>query len=439
MDLSRRQSLQLLLALSAALAAPGVAACGADRRPGGERRGAGDLELASSEVERSPGSAAAIPDAVGSVGGLAAGLYGALAAKPGNLVFSPYSVAVALAMTLNGARGRTAAEMRDVLSTTDTRRLDEGLDALTLHLEGLAGPTKRVDGSKATIALDAANALFGQRRTAWEEPFLDDLARYYGAGMRLVDYETATEAARTLINDWTAEQTHDRIPEIVPAGILSNLTRLVLVNAIYLKAPWETPFDLSTTTDRPFHTDAGPRAVPTMTAGLDLAGYARGDGWEAVRLPYAGGSLAMTVVLPAEGALERVSAAVAGGALPGVLGAPRPMPVQLSLPRWTFRTEAPLGDVLTALGMPTAFDPERADFGAMTRQEQLFIAAVLHEGFIAVDEEGTEAAAATAVVMDTTSVPVYREVVVDRPFLFVVHDVEHLTPLFVGRVSDPTV
>ncbi|HEU4810996.1 MAG TPA: serpin family protein [Nocardioides sp.] len=439
MDLSRRQSLQLLLALSAALAVPGVAACGADRRVGGAPRDTRELELASSEVERSPGSAAAIPDAVASVGGLAAGLYGALAREPGNLVFSPYSVAVALAMTLNGARGRTATEMRDVLATADTHRLDDGLDALTLHLEGLAGPTRRVDGSGATIALDAANALFGQRGTAWEGPFLDDLARYFGAGMRLVDYATATEAARTLINEWTAEQTHDRIPEIVPAGILSDLTRLVLVNAIYLKAPWETPFDPDTTADRPFHADAGTRDVPTMTAGLHLSGHARGDGWEAVRLPYAGGALAMTVVLPDEGALARVSAALAGGALPSILAAPRPTPVQLSLPRWTFRTEAPLGDVLTALGMPTAFDPARADFTAMTRQEQLFIAAVLHEGFIAVDEAGTEAAAATAVVMDTTSAPLYREVVVDRPFLFVVHDVEHLTPLFVGRVSDPTV
>lgn len=439
MDLSRRQSLRLVLALSAALAAPGVAACGADRGPDGVPRGGGDLGLASSDLERSPGSPAAIPDAVASVGGLATGLYGALAREPGNLVFSPYSVAVALAMTLNGARGRTAAEMRDVLSTADTRRLDDGLDALTLHVEGLAGPTRRADGSRATVALDAANALFGQRGTVWEEPFLDDLARYFGAGMRLVDYATATEAARTLINGWTAEQTHDRIPEIVPAGILSDLTRLVLVNAIYLKAPWETPFDPTSTQDRPFRTDTGTRDVPTMTVGLDLSGYARGDGWEAVRVPYAGGSLAMTIVLPAEGALERVSAAVADGALPGMLGAPRPVPVQLSLPKWKFRTEAPLGEVLAALGMPTAFDPERADFGAMTRQERLFVAAVLHEGFIAVDEEGTEAAAATAVVMDTTSAPLYREVVVDRPFLFAVHDVEHLTPLFVGRVSDPTV
>lgn len=428
--------MRLLTALGAFAA---LTACGADRGPDGAPRSGGDLELASSEIARSPGSAAAIPDAVASVSGLAAGLYGALAREPGNLAFSPYSVAVALAMTLNGARGLTASEMRDVLSTADTHRLDAGLDALTLHLEGLAGPTKRVDGSKATVALDAANALFGQRGTAWEEPFLDDLARYFGAGMRLVDYATATEAARTLINDWTAGQTHDRVPEIVPAGILSDLTRLVLVNAIYLKAPWETPFDPDTTADRPFHADAGTRDVPTMTAGLDLAGYARGDGWEAVRLPYAGGSLAMTVVLPDGGALERVSAAVADGALSSLLGAPRPTPVQLSLPKWKFRTQAPLGDVLIALGMPTAFDPERADFTGMTRQERLFIAAVLHEGFIAVDEEGTEAAAATAVVMDTTSVPVYQQVVVDRPFLFVVHDVEHLTPLFVGRVSDPTV
>jgi serpin B len=258
--------------------------------------------------------------------------------------------------------------------------------------------------------------------------------------MRLVDYRHATEAARDDINGWTARQTHDRIPEIVPAGVLDAMTRLVLVNAVYLKAPWAEPFEREVTVRRPFVTDTG-RAVGAdmMTQALTVARWGEGDGWEAVRLPYRGGKLAMTVVLPAEGRLDDVSAAVAGGGLAEILAAPRPGGVRLSLPRWRFRTQVPLDEVLRGLGMRAAFDERVADFSGMTRQERLYVSAVLHEAFVAVDEAGTEAAAATAVVMDTVSAPLLQhEVVVDRPFLFVIHDLRHLTPLFVGRVTDPT-
>ena len=424
MDFTRRQSLRLLTALSAALASPGLVACA---KGPGERA----PEQVGSKVARSPGSSAAIPDAVASVSALAGDLYDTFAAKSGNLAFSPYSVAVALAMTLTGARGATAAEMRDVLHAPDVGRLDGGLGALTLRLERLAG---------ADIELDAANALFGQRDTAWRQPFLDDLARHFGADLRLVDYVSATEAARGLINGWTARQTRGRIPLIVPPGVLDTLTRLVLVNALYFKAPWAEPFEPGATAPRPFTTDTG-RTVSAemMSGGLETALWGAGRGWQAVRLGYAGGSLAMTVVLPEEGGFDALSAAVAAGGLPEILAAPRPGGVLLSLPRWKFRTQVPLQDALVALGMVTAFDEADADFAGMTREVKLHVSAVLHEAFVAVDEEGTEAAAATVVGMSTTSAPVFEhEVVLDRPFLFVIHDVEHLTPLFVGRVADPT-
>ncbi len=444
--MTRRETLRLLAMISAVLAAPSaLTACGTEPdETESDQKGEGgdagdDLELASSDAERSPGVVDAIPDALAPLTALAAGLYDALAAKPGNLVLSPYSVAVALAMTVNGAQGQTAEEMRDVLGVADLDRFNDGLNALTQHVEGLAGKVKRGDDSTAELALDTANALFGQRDTEWQEPFLDILASSYGAGMRLVDYKAAAEAARTLINDWTATQTHDRIPEILAEGVIDQLTRLVLVNAIYLKAPWEEPFDTSSTAKRPFRTVDGQTVqADTMSLGLSSSGYAHGDDWEAVRILYAGSALAMTVVLPAEGRLDQVSAAVAGGRLPEILAANKPTMVQLSLPKWEFRTQSALADVLKAMGMPTAFDPNAADFSGMTEQEQLFISAVAHEAFIAVDEEGTEAAAATAVVMGTTSMPQYQEVVVDRPFLFVIHDVEQGAPLFLGRVSDPT-
>ena len=154
-------------------------------------------------------------------------------------------------------------------------------------------------------------------------------------------------------------------------------------------------------------------------------------------MPYAGRALAMTIVLPEPGRLADVEAAMADGGLAEMLDSVRPAEVAISLPRWTFRTEAPLKDTLTALGMPTAFVEGHADFSGMTTEERLFIAAVLHQTFIAVDEEGTEAAAATAVVMEAESMPQYEPFVADRPFLFVIHDVEHGTPLFLGRVADP--
>ena len=215
--MTRRETLRLLAMISAVLAAPAaLTGCGAEpdqaesdqKREGGEV--GDDLELASSDAERSPGVVDAIPDAVASLTALAAGLYDALAAKPGNLVLSPYSVAVALAMTVNGAEGKTAEEMQDVLSVADLDRFNGGLNALTQHIEGLAGKVKRGDGSAAELALDTANALFGQRDTEWQEPFLDTLASSYGAGMRLVDYKSAAEAARD------AHQRLDRDPDARP-------------------------------------------------------------------------------------------------------------------------------------------------------------------------------------------------------------------------------
>src|SRR6266508_139946 len=246
--LSRRDTLRLFaLATLATSSSAALAACSDDDDGDGGGGGADGtgLQLAASDVERSAGTPAAIPDVVTGMHEFAGGLYGRLATKKGNLALSPYSVAVALGMTLNGARGSTAAEMRDVLKIADTARFNGGLNALTRAVEGLAGPVKRADGSAADVALDAANALFGDRSTPWAPDFLDTLAREYGAGMRTVDFIKHTEEARTLINGWTADRTHDKIPEIIPEGILDALTRLVLVNALYSKAPWEVPFEKS--------------------------------------------------------------------------------------------------------------------------------------------------------------------------------------------------
>jgi serpin B len=418
-----------------------VTACGSDEEL--PERGtpdveAGSIALVASDAERGSGDPASVPDAVAALHKLGAGLYAELGGGGGNLALSPYSIGVALAMTQNGADGQTLEEMTAVLGGVEPDRLNGGLNALTRHVESLAGPQRRLDETKAEIALRAANTLFAEATTAFEPEFLDTLAREYGAGLQTVDFQAEHEAARVAINEWTSERTEGRIEDLIPEGVLNELTRLVLVNALYLKAPWEQTFEKELTEDRDFHLlDGSTVPVPTMTLETRTGWLGSGDGWQALRMPYAGRALAMTIVLPEEGQLADVEAEVADGALAAVLDSVGPAEVAISLPRWTFRTQAPLKDTLSAMGMVAAFDEARADFSGMTAEERLFIAAVLHQTFIAVDEEGTEAAAATAVVGQVTSMPQYVAFTADRPFLFVIHDVEHGTPLFLGRVADP--
>jgi serpin B len=432
--LSRRELLRAGTVAGLAVAAPGLLVACSDKSSPPTPPAAGGIRLVSSHVARSAADPASMGAGTDAALALAAGLYGQTVGAGGNLGLSPFSAAVALGMTVNGAAGVTRDQMLKVLAAADTGSLDDGLNALTAYVESLAGPVADVKG--AEIALDSANQLFGQSGEQWEAPFLDGLARSYGAGLREVDFAKATEEARGAVNTWTADQTHDRIPEIVPEGMIDASTRLVLVNALYFKAPWATPFEPSATADAPFHLASGESAtVPTMHGD---AGYSEGDGWRAAHLAYAGATLSMTVVLPDEGREHDLDELVSTGGLPDLL-VPAGGAVDLALPKWTFLAKAPLTDALTALGMASAFDADSADFSGMTKQDALFVSSVLQQVFIAVDEKGTEAAAATAVGMSATSAQADPPppLVVDRPFVFVIHDVEHGTPLFLGKVVDP--
>jgi serpin B len=392
------------------------------------------ITLVSSHVARTPADPAAAAGAAGAMQVLGGALYAQLATGAGNMALSPYSVAVALGMTVNGAAGRTLDEMLAVLHEQDVELLNADDNALTQYVESLAGPVPHVDG--AEIALDAANQLFGQHGVTWTPAFLDALAASFGAGLREVDFEHAVDAARTLINQWTSDQTHGRIPQIVPAGALDDSTRLVLVNTLYFKAPWSTPFDTSATAAGDFHLANGSTASVPMMHGSVTASFGSGDGWQSARVTYAGEQLAMTLVLPDEGRLADVEQALAKSpsSLLGIEGSGN---VDLTLPSWKFTTAAGLAEPLAALGMPTAFTSD-ADFSGMTHDARLAISDVLHQVFIAVDEAGTEAAAATAVVMRDLAIAVPdHSLVLDRPFLFVIHDVAYGSPLFLGRVADP--
>ncbi|WP_203338670.1 serpin family protein [Nocardioides limicola] len=412
-----------------------LAACGGGNGPSAAS------DPITADVERRAAQADLVPDTVGAVHRLAGAIV-ELTEEGDNLALSPYSIAVALAMTANGAGGETAEQMYDVLGL-DRDALNAGLNALTQHVDALAGAQTRADGSEADLELEVANALFGHQATVWEPDFLATLAEYYGAGMNAVDWAGETEAARQQVNEWTAERTRDRIPEIVPEDAVDHLTRLILVNAIYLKAPWEDPFDTGATQGRPFTLGDGSTVdVESMQGLLDHSSYAADEGWQAVSMPYAGRGAAMTLVLPDEGQEDRVRGLVTGGELGQLLSTLSPKMVQLTWPKFEFRSQVPLKETLKQAGMPAAFE-RGADFLAMTtpenpdRERELRITDVLHEAFVAVDEEGTEAAAATAVVMGIESMPEFVEVTVDRPFWFLIHDTTHGTPLFIGHVTDP--
>jgi serpin B len=393
--------------------------------------------VAHSNVARASADPAAAADAARALDRFGLAMYARLAHDSGPaLVFSPASIALALAMARAGARGDTASQMDAVLAGIGSDGSAAALNALDQALASRSGSFKAHDGEPYDLLLSIANAPFAQRDTHWEQPFLDALASRYGAGVRLVDFKTDTEGARKQINAWVDAQTRQRIPELLAAGVLDPLVRLVLVNAIYLKAPWQTAFAADATRDGAFHRlDGSSVSVPMMSLSEDVP-YAAGDGWQAVELPYVGGSLALDVIVPDDFAAFEGSVSTVVPAATAALG---PRHVDLSMPRFKAETKLDLVQVLARMGMPLAFDPERGDFSGMTTDEQLYISNVVHQANISVDEKGTEAAAATAVVMRTTAMPAGPvKLVVDRPFFFALRDLPTGATLFVGHIVDPS-
>ncbi len=413
-----------------------AAACG-----GGETSSPGAL-IASDLERRAPEAPAGDVAAVAAGNNaFAAAAYALLAAQEqGNLVFSPASIRLALAMTYAGARGQTAAEMAEVLhfdlAGPALHAAFNALDQALASRNREFPPTE--DGVERKVRLSIANSLWGQEGFAFLPEFLDTLAEHYGAGMRVVDFVTATEAARQAINDWVAGETNGRITDLIPEGVLSEMTRLVLTNAVYLDATWAWLFNKADTWEAPFFLlDGSTVTVDTMHQDRSFP-YAAGDGWQAVELPYVASELAMLFLVPDAGRFAEVEGLLGGGLLDEVIGGLADTQVNLGLPRFEFRTKASVAELLAALGMPTAFDFDGADFTGMTEEDRLFISDVIHEAFIKVDEEGTEAAAATAVIMDLTAAPVEMvDLQIDRPFLFSLYDRETGEILFMGRVLNP--
>lgn len=370
-------------------------------------------------------------------GTFALNLYQALSKQSGNLFFSPYSMSEALAMAYAGARGQTETQMAQTLQFLLAQdRLHPAFHALDQELAKRAEPAQ--GAKEPAFQLNIANALWGQKGYTFLPAFLDVLKANYGAGMRFVDFVNATEQARATINDWVSQQTQGKIKDLIPPGVLDSLTRLVLTNAIYFKAAWATPFNPKATQDGSFTRLDGSQVTVPMMQQTGSMGYAEAKGVQVVELPYQGYQVAMDIILPQAGQFAAVESSLDATQVASLLKSVAPQQVQLTMPKFTFSSEFSLKDVLSAMGMPLAFTSD-ADFSGMTGTRELSISAVLHKAFVAVDENGTEAAAATAVVVGLTSMPSQPVVVtVDRPFLFLIRDLKTGTILFLGRVEDPT-
>jgi len=400
---------------------------GTEVRSGLERNNAPDVSPADLETQVAGNTAFALD------------LYQQVRAQSdGNLFFSPHSIEVALAMTWAGARNQTETDMASALHfDLPQDALHRVFDYIDLELG------KRGEGAEGTdgkgFRLNVVNAIWGQVGYEFLADFLDVLALNYGAGLRLLDFVADAAGATEEINTWVEEATEGRIEDLIPPGALTEYTKLVLVNAIYFNAAWATPFEEESTADGAFHTAGGQTVQVPMMHGQVEAGYWQGDGYEAVELPYDGGELSMVIVAPDEGTLATFEEGFAPAFLDGLAASEQYGLVTLTMPRWELDGETvSLKQVLAALGMEIAFSPA-ADFTGMHTEGGLMIHDVLHQAFVKVNEAGTEAAAATAVIVgDTSAPPEGPTIVLDRPFIYLIKDLPTGQILFVGRVTNPS-
>ena len=365
-------------------------------------------------------------------------LYKQLAPQKQNLFFSPHSIAEALTMTYAGAAGTTKSEMRSVLHIT-LPDADEhaAMNALDLTLQSRGQGQKGADGQP--FRLRVANALWGQQGHSFLPTYLDTISVNYGAGIELVDFESASEPSRIQINDWVAQKTENKVVDLLPKGFIDGSTRLVLTNAVYFNAAWSSPFETSATTSQPFTTPSGSVTALTMqqTGSMRAAISAATDGsaYQAVSIPYAGNQLSMIVVRPDD--LSSFESTFDAARLAQILSDLQPSEVHLSLPSWKLTDTTALAEQLSALGMKAAFD--NADFSGIDGTHDLAISKVQHKAYVMVNEAGTEAAAATAVAVTTSAIggPLV-EIKVDRPFLYLIRDDATGAVVFLGRIVDPT-
>jgi len=367
---------------------------------------------------------------------LAFNLYRTIQDRDTNLFFSPFSIIMGLVMAYAGARKDTEKAMAESLKFHLSQdRLHPAFNYLDLHLTKLVHGATRNGGE--VFKLHAVNTLWGQKGYKFLAQFLDTLAQNYGSDLRILDFTNEPEKSRVAINLWISDQTEDKIKDLVPEGVIDQLTRLILTNAIYFKAIWKYPFDASSTTEDIFHlTDGKDITVPMMKQTISFR-YSEGDIYQAIELPYEGENLSLLILLPKIGQSNTFEENLDERLVKNIVRVLKPQEVALTLPRFQCNFNFSLKDTLSTLGMGIAFTGE-ADFSGMNSEHKLSIQDVLHQAFVAVDEAGTTAAAATAVIITTKFMRMLiTEMKVDRPFVFLIRDIATESLLFLGRVLNP--
>jgi serpin B len=391
------------------------------------------LPARSQGAETQPVSAADRTAVVEGDNAFAVALYGHLRGQNGNLFFSPESISTALAMAYAGARGDTATEMAKTLHfTLPPERLHPAMGALLTDL----------NATHEGYQLSVANALWAQHGYTFLNDFLSLLKNDYSAGLMQVDFKSSTEAARLTINQWVEQKTADKIKDLLQPGTLRSDTRLVLTIAIYFKGDWETQFDKAQTKDDDFHLS------PTQTTKAPLMhrrgsfNYFNGGTFQVLEIPYKSKELSLIIFLPNDrGGLPALEQSLTAANTQQWLRQLAPASkVIVTMPKFKLTQQFELSAVLGAMGMPQAFAPS-ANFSGMTGQRDFAVSAVIHKAYIDVNEEGTEAAAATAVTMRALAmqVPVNPPVIflADHPFVFLIRDNHSDSILFMGRMANP--
>lgn len=401
----------IVLGLAACLAAPGLTPAADEPKPNAETK-----------------------DVVQSNTQFALQLYARLAKEQGNLFFSPYSISTALAMTYAGARGETAEQMAKTLRfTLGPDQLHPAFAALVREVRG--------SNKERPFQLNVANALWGQKGYPFLPAFLELTKSDYAAGLREVDFAAATEQARLQINRWVEEQTQDKIKDLIQPGVLTPMSRLVLTNAIYFKAPWGTPFGEKATKPEDFFVKPDQKVQVPMMHKIEFARYLDGGKFQLLELDYKGGTQSMVICLPRK---DVDISDVEGNLVPrdfnALVSKAKSQRMNMAIPKFKITREFEMNKVLEAMGMPAAFSIRDADFSGIDGRKDLYLSNVVHKAFVDVNEYGTEAAAATAAVIGVKSAPPSGEPIefrADHPFLFVIRDRKTGSILFMGRLSNP--
>ena len=380
-------------------------------------------------LDESGATASSVEATVDACNGFAFDLFGRYSVDDGNILFSPYSISTALSMTYEGARGETAEEMEAVFGF---------LEDPSERLPSVAGIYNTLNEEGREYALHTVNALWIQQGYPVLEDYVDAIIGYYGGDVNALDFVAEPDESRVTINEWVEERTNDRIKDLFPSGSIDADVRLVLTNAIYFKGDWLYEFDEEATGEEEFHvTPSTSVTVDMMSLRDETFNYAETDELQLLELPYTGEDVSMLILLPKEGRMGDVEAQLSAERLCEWVDVMEGTAVNVYLPRFTFETKYFMMEDLAEMGMPTAFT-DAADFSGMTGNRELFIDKVIHQAFIEVNEEGTEAAAATGVSMRLSAAMPGEVFRADHPFIFLIRDMDTGVILFMGRMTDPS-